>query len=158
MPEEFTGGLGERARRRCASSRRGRHADFSESLSGLCHSKSGSEGEERAGRRSDREFYSPGSLLNVVLDTQHPLTLGLPGKSRSGPSKPGVGDEGRRSARYPDGADSGIRMAAGRELLAGQAALVDARLGKGHVILFGMRPQYRGQSYQTFKTVFQLTA
>ena len=34
------------------------------------------------------------------------------------------------------------------------AALVDARLGQGHVILFGMRPQYRAQSYQTFKLFF----
>ena len=27
-------------------------------------------------------------------------------------------------------------------------------MGQGHVILFGMRPQYRGQSYQTFKLFF----
>jgi hypothetical protein len=42
----------------------------------------------------------------------------------------------------------------GEKLLAGRGALVDARLGDGHVILFGMRPQYRGQSYQTFKLFF----
>jgi hypothetical protein len=27
-------------------------------------------------------------------------------------------------------------------------------VGQGHVILFGMRPQYRGQSYQAFKLFF----
>ena len=42
----------------------------------------------------------------------------------------------------------------GSDDLAGRAALVNARLGQGHVILFGMRPQYRGQSYQTFKLFF----
>jgi hypothetical protein len=27
-------------------------------------------------------------------------------------------------------------------------------MGSGHVILFGMRPQYRAQSYLTFKMFF----
>jgi glutamine amidotransferase-like uncharacterized protein len=42
----------------------------------------------------------------------------------------------------------------GEKYLAGKAALVDARLGAGHAILFGMRPQYRAQSYQTLKLFF----
>jgi hypothetical protein len=35
-----------------------------------------------------------------------------------------------------------------------QAALLEAPLGRGRVILFGMRPQYRAQSYQAFKIFF----
>jgi hypothetical protein len=31
---------------------------------------------------------------------------------------------------------------------------VDAKVGEGHVVLFGMRPQYRAQSYQAFKLFF----
>jgi hypothetical protein len=31
---------------------------------------------------------------------------------------------------------------------------VDAKFGQGHAILFGMRPQYRAQSYQAFKLFF----
>jgi len=27
-------------------------------------------------------------------------------------------------------------------------------MGNGHIIMFGMRPQYRGQSYQNFKLLF----
>ena len=37
---------------------------------------------------------------------------------------------------------------------AGRAALVEVRYGAGRAILFGMRPQYRGQSYQAFKLLF----
>jgi hypothetical protein len=38
--------------------------------------------------------------------------------------------------------------------LEGRAALVDAQSGEGHIILFGMRPQFRAQSYQAFKLFF----
>ncbi len=42
----------------------------------------------------------------------------------------------------------------GEEYMAGLPALVDVRLGKGHVVLFGFRPQYRGQSLATYALLF----
>ena len=36
----------------------------------------------------------------------------------------------------------------------GRAALVESPMGSGRVVLFGMRPQYRAQSYQTFLLFF----
>ena len=42
----------------------------------------------------------------------------------------------------------------GEKYLTKHAAIVDAPVGSGHVILFGIRPQYRAQSYQSFKLLF----
>jgi len=44
--------------------------------------------------------------------------------------------------------------ALGTEKIAGKAALVEVRMGKGRIVLFGFRPQYRGQSMETFPLLF----
>jgi hypothetical protein len=42
----------------------------------------------------------------------------------------------------------------GEKTIAGRAAAVNTPMGSGHLVLFGMRPQYRAQSYLTFKMFF----
>jgi glutamine amidotransferase-like uncharacterized protein len=58
-------------------------------------------------------------------------------------------------ARYPASGDllvSGWLL--GGQKLAGKAAMVDVSRGKGHVVLFGFRPQYRAQSMSTFPLIW----
>ena len=42
----------------------------------------------------------------------------------------------------------------GQEHLEGGAAIIDARIGKGHLALFGPQVLFRGQPHGTFKFVF----
>ncbi len=103
-----------------------------------------------------RDFYSPGSLLNVELDARHPLALGLPREiaiwSQGSPAWDA--DAAAAVARYPQSRILASGWLLGDRLLAGRAALLDIPAGRGRIILFGMRPQYRAQSYQAFKLFF----
>ena len=108
---------------------------------------------------ANKDFYSPGSLLNVTLDTRSPLAYGLPADiaiwSEGSPAwdiPAGAGEH--VVARYVKSGVLASGWLLGAKYLESRAALVDAPIGSGHVILFGMRPQYRAQSYQAFKMFF----
>ncbi|HMF78053.1 MAG TPA: M14 metallopeptidase family protein [Bryobacteraceae bacterium] len=100
-------------------------------------------------------FYSPGSLLNVKLNLDSPLTLGLPQNIAIwSEQSPAFTSDQTVVAAYPESDILASGWLLGANLIAGKAAIVDAKLGSGHVILFGLRPQYRAQSYQAFKLFF----
>ncbi|MCP9496480.1 MAG: M14 family metallopeptidase [Pyrinomonadaceae bacterium MAG19_C2-C3] len=114
------------------------------------------------------DFYCPGSILQLEVDTTHTLARGLSKNtpayfinssafeitdSKSDISSASV-DRVRIVARYAaqDTLLSGYLL--GDKLIAGRAALVEATLGKGRVVLFGFRPQHRGQTWATFPFIF----
>ena len=156
MPEEFTGGLDER----CAAALR----TFAAAGGTLIFLNQASEYAARRfelgvrnvveGLKSE-EYYSPGSLLRLRL-TRHPLRYGLPDEitiwSQASPTW--EAPEALAVGRYPDSGILASGWLLGEERIRGRAALIEAPLGGGRVILFGMRPQYRAQSYQTFKLFF----
>jgi hypothetical protein len=110
---------------------------------------------------SPADFYAPGSILRLQLDTAQALAEGMPVQSiawfESGPAF-NVLDPARVRVvgRFP--ADPGEVLLSGWLLgaphIAGKAALVEVRRGRGRVILFGFRPQYRGQSLATYPLLF----
>ena len=103
-----------------------------------------------------KDFYSPGSLLNVSLDTHSALAYGMPAEITlwSEGSPAWDAPQNQVVARYPAQGVLASGWLLGEKYLAGKAALLDVPMGSGHLILFGMRPQYRGQSYQNFKLLF----
>jgi zinc carboxypeptidase len=118
------------------------------------------------------DFYVPGSILRIELDTNDPIAKGMPKESIawvenspvfevSGTGVPPVnGDTSkmlvpRVIAWYPKDKDpllSGWLL--GGDRIKGKAALVEVGMGKGRIILFGFRPQYRGQSLATYPLFF----
>lgn len=156
MPEAFTGGLdvtGAAALRDFAQS--GGTLLFLNHSTGYAIGHLGVKAKNVVDGISNREFYSPGSLLNAHLKTGHPLTLGLPEDIAIWSEQSPAWQTGETTlASYPQSNILASGWLLGDKLLAGRSALVDAKMGSGHIILFGMRPQYRAQSYQTFKLFF----
>jgi hypothetical protein len=120
------------------------------------------------------DFYVPGSILRIELDTNDPIAKGMPKESIAWAENSPVfevggtgvspvnGNTGKMPvpqvkviAWYPSHEDpllSGWLL--GGDHVKGKAALVEVELGKGHIILFGFRPQYRGQSLATYPLFF----
>jgi len=149
------------------------------------------------------DFYVPGSILRIELDSSNSITAGMTKESIAwvenspvfevsdgirGSRTVRVGlDSSRRSldentngivterqslsahrgggaapeiqvkiiAWYPKDEDpllSGWLL--GGDRIKGKAALVEVGMGKGRIILFGFRPQYRGQSLATYPLFF----
>jgi hypothetical protein len=123
--------------------------------------------------RSD--YFCPGSILRASVDTTQPLAWGLPKDIfvfvESGPAFGLAGEPDREGAPIPPLAPTGLpapkivaRFAEksvlhsgwllGESRIAKKAALVEAPLGKGRVVLIGFRAQFRGQSLGTYKALF----
>jgi len=156
MPAEFTGGLGTAgaaALKEFASA--GGKLIFMNHSSLYAIAALGVNAVNVLGAASNREFYSPGSLLNVRLDVTHPLTRGLPeGIAVWSEGSPAFESKEHSVANYPESGVLASGWLLGEKLVAKRSALIDARMGSGHVVLFGFRPQYRAQSYQAFKLLF----
>ena len=110
---------------------------------------------------SPSEFYGPGSLLEVDVHRDHPMArmLDAPVPAIWFEESPAfeITDSARAAAvlsysRSGDPLLSGWLL--GGELLNGNAALVSVRKGRGEVVLFGFRPQYRAQSMATYPLIW----
>lgn len=155
MPPQYTGGLGESGAEALRSFvRDGGTAIFLNHSTDYAVNRLKIAAKNVVGGVPSRDFYSPGSLLNVKLDPNHKLSYGLPKELTIWSEGSPAWDAEGAVARYPESGLLASGWLLGEKLLANRAALVDARLGSGHVILFGMRPQYRAQSYQTVKLFF----
>jgi hypothetical protein len=105
------------------------------------------------------EFYVPGSILNVQLDQAQPLARGMKASTpvwfSDGSRAFDVTDPNVRvAARYASGNPALSGWILGPEKVAGKPALLEARVGKGSVVLFGFQPDYRSQSVATWPLLF----
>jgi hypothetical protein len=105
------------------------------------------------------EFYCPGSILQLDLDTAHPLARGFSRNVdayfvNSAAFEVTDKERTRVVARYAEKDVLRSGWLLGERYIAGKAALVEATLGRGRVVLFGFRPQHRAQTWGTFPLIF----
>jgi hypothetical protein len=122
------------------------------------------------------EFYNPGSVVKLNVDTRHPYARGMleetpayfitssafeevrvtpSGVNTSTSITPkGVTLAVHTIARYAekDALMSGWML--GEKYLNGKTALAEVGYGKGKIVLFAFRPQHRGQTFGTFPFIF----
>lgn len=104
-------------------------------------------------------LYCPGSLVNIILKKDHPLTLGMEetigvfyrGKPVFTTSKPYFDMDRRVIASFPekDLLKSGYIEKA--ELLDNKTAMVWLKKGKGQMVLFAFSPQFRASTPVSYK-------
>ena len=106
-------------------------------------------------------WFCPGSILRMTAETKHPVAFGMPAEHFA-TSTGGQYFEIEESAaarrpqvivRYAQKNLLASGWLSGERIVAGKAAVVEAPLGEGRVILFGFRPQFRGQTFGTFRLV-----
>jgi len=105
------------------------------------------------------EFYCPGSIVALDVDSKNPIAATLPS------SMPAYFIN---SSAFSAPADANVRVVAryakenvllsgwllGEDKLRGQIALAEVSVGKGHIVLFGFRPQHRGQTWGTLPFIW----
>jgi hypothetical protein len=114
-----------------------------------------------AGLARDK-FYVPTSVLRVRVNPKHPLTWGMDedvdivfSNSPTFKMPDDAAISGMEKLAWFDSITplrSGWAM--GQEHLAGGIAMIDAKVGKGRLAMFGPSVLYRGQPHASFKLVF----
>ena len=106
-----------------------------------------------------QDFYIPGSILRLTVDSAHPIGRGLPdeGVAWYWPSSRAFDVQDANVTvvgRYGEGDVRLSGWVLGPQHIAGKPAIVSASVGRGSVVLFGFQPNYRGQSIATWPLLF----
>jgi hypothetical protein len=115
-------------------------------------------------RVRESEFYAPGSLVRLKVRSDHPVTVGMPAEVAGfldeaiafETTSPATDVQRWVLASYPEESRDIVLSGwvNGADKLARKAAAVALTYGKGKIVLFGFKPQNRGQTHATFPMVF----
>ena len=105
----------------------------------------------------NQDFYVPGSLLKVVLDTENPIAYGMPREAAAFVEQNAafeVSGNAKAVGTYPLTNPLMSGWILGEEKLHGKTAVADVPVGRGRVVLLSIRPQFRAQVRGTYKLLF----
>jgi hypothetical protein len=105
------------------------------------------------------QFFVPGSVLEVRVDTRHALAFGVPERvnvmfDESPVFKLSANAEGLRTVAWYEKNPLRSGWAWGQQYLESGAAVVAADVGKGSLLMFGPEITFRAQPHGTFKFLF----
>jgi glutamine amidotransferase-like uncharacterized protein len=109
------------------------------------------------------EFYNPGSIVQLEVDAGNPLAKGLRREIpayfiNSAAFEATDNSKVKVAARYAEKNALMSGWMIGEKYLNGKIALAEIEMGRGKIVLFGFRPQHRGQTWATFPFVFNALA
>ncbi len=123
-------------------------------------------------RENDERLFVPGSIVRLTLDPSRTLSFGMrpdtaaffafssvyaaasPSARAEAPRDPSPAAGVTTVAHYGERDVLLSGWLEGESILAGRAAILEATVGSGRVVLFGFPVQHRGQSHATFRLLF----
>lgn len=106
------------------------------------------------------QYFAGGAIVELHVDPSHPVMSGMPERAAVFVGSSPVftteeGFQGRVLAKYPgEGSPLLSGYFLGEDFVQGYAAALEVAHGNGRVVLLGMKPQWRGQPFGTFKVLF----
>jgi Zinc carboxypeptidase len=106
------------------------------------------------------EYFASGAIVELIVDSSQPVMSGMQERSKvlvgSSPVFTTEEDfEGHVLAKYPtEGTPLLSGYFLGEEHVQGYAAALEVKHGEGRVVLLGLKPQWRGQPFGSFKVLF----
>ena len=105
------------------------------------------------------EFYNPGSIVELEVETNNRLAKNLNERTpayfiNSSAFEATDNRKVKVAARYADKNALLSGWMIGEKYLNGKIAVAEIEMGRGKIVLFGFRPQHRGQTWATFPFIF----
>ena len=162
MPAKFVGGIGEEGVQALdAYTKSGGNLIFFDGSTDFAISQFNLPVKNVLSGLDDSDFFIPGSLVRTNIDTSNPLAFGMMPEvaasfGRSSAFEVEAGAQGiTEIAKYAEEEVLMSGWAMGEdEYLANTSAMLNAEYGGGNLVLFGFKPQFRGQPRGTYKLIF----
>jgi hypothetical protein len=157
IPLEFTRGLGSTGVSALDAFTNGGGTIITLNRASEVYTRKGGEIENALDTIDRRQFYIPGSILQITVDPTNPIAFGstptVPIFYENGPVFH-VSSGAKSIASFTTDTPLLSGWSQGGNFLKGTSVIAQRNVGKGHLILFGFRPQYRAISEVTYKFLF----